>query len=263
MPKVLPQIEQELKETWERLERASAEKHAAALEKLSPSLATHIKQRTVIPDEIDAFLAKSLQIQPDLKEYLLSKKAGVLFHQGSEDEALKYYDAALDTKETPSTWTAKGIVLFNMRRIDEALQAFQKAYSLREDFGTRKQEYLQGLFLVWSNNAYLLAIDGSLYQDSKKFNKGVYALLDIWEKAKSEGMENILSELVFGEPASHAPEEVQEAREEVRLAIELLSIKDPFDRWRAFTKEISKVWPKDISAVEAIREQREREWNNW
>jgi len=39
--------------------------------------------------------------------------------------------------------------------------------------------------------------------------------------------------------------------------VRLLSIKDPFDRWRELTKEISKVWPEGVSALDAIREQRE------
>jgi tetratricopeptide (TPR) repeat protein len=148
MTEVLPQIEQELRETWEKQRRASAEEYSAAFEKLSTSLAKSIRERTVTLDEIDAFFAKFPQVQPDLRAYLLVEKAALMLNQGKEDAALKYFDAALDTKETPSTWTAKGIVLFNMQRIDEALQAFQTAYSLRESFGPRRQEHLQGLFLV-------------------------------------------------------------------------------------------------------------------
>jgi hypothetical protein len=43
--------------------------------------------------------------------------------------------------------------------------------------------------------------------------------------------------------------------------VRFLSIKDPIDGWRALTQEISKVWPEDVSAVDAIREQRNRSWN--
>lgn len=150
MLEVLPQIEQELRETWEKLERASAKEHSVALEALSSGLAKSIREGTVTLDGIDSFLAKSYQIQPNLKEYLLSKKAGVLLHQGSEDEALKYYDAALRTEETPSTWALKGVALLELNRLDEAFHSFQKAYSLRENFGPQKQEYLKGLFQGWS-----------------------------------------------------------------------------------------------------------------
>ena len=51
--------------------------------------------------------------------------------------------------------------------------------------------------------------------------------------------------------------DLKDAMEELKLMVRLLSIKDPFERWREFSKEISTVWPKDVSAVDAIREQRE------
>ena len=57
------------------------------------------------------------------------------------------------------------------------------------------------------------------------------------------------------------PEDLREALEELEVMVRLLSIKDPFDGWRALTKEISKVWPEGVSAVDAIREQRDRPWN--
>ena len=47
------------------------------------------------------------------------------------------------------------------------------------------------------------------------------------------------------------------ALEELELMVRLLSIKDPFEGWRELSKEISKVWPKGVSAVDAIREQRD------
>ena len=50
---------------------------------------------------------------------------------------------------------------------------------------------------------------------------------------------------------------LKDAMDELKLMVRLLSIEDPFDRWREFLKEISDVWPKDVSAVDAIREQRE------
>jgi tetratricopeptide (TPR) repeat protein len=260
MPVALPIKELNLKETWERLEKASAEEHSTVLRASSVSLAKSIREGTVTLDEIDAFLAKSHQVQPDLKEYLLSKKAGLLLQQGSKDEALRYYDAALHTKETPSTWALKGTALLQTERVDEALQAFQKAYSLRERFGLQQQEYLEGLFQGWSISALLRGLFGILHNDSRELQKGVEAYLEVLENSRKEGIAGATGMLEAEEPVS---EELKAALEELELAIKLLSIKDPFDRWRAFTKEISKVWPKDISAVEAIREQREREWNNW
>jgi tetratricopeptide (TPR) repeat protein len=256
----LPTKEQELKEISDRLERASIQEHSAALGASSASLAKSIREGTATLDEIDAFLAKFPQAQPDLKGYLLSKKARLLLQQGSEDEALKHYDAALRTKETPSTWALKGAALLELNRLDEAFHSFQKAYSLRENFGPQKQEYLKDLFQGWSISALLRGLLGILHNDSRELQKGVEAYLEVLENSGKEGLSGAVGMLEAEEPVS---EELKAALEELELAIKLLSIKDPFDRWRAFTKEISKVWPKDISAVEAIREQREREWNNW
>ena len=53
------------------------------------------------------------------------------------------------------------------------------------------------------------------------------------------------------------PAELQAALEELEIMVRLLLIKDPFDRWRELSKEIGAVWPEDVSAVDAIREQRE------
>jgi tetratricopeptide (TPR) repeat protein len=227
---------------------------------LPASLAKSIREGTVTLDEIDAFLAESPQVQPDLKGYLLSKKAGLLLQQGSQDEALRYYDAALHTEETPSTWALKGTALLQMERVDEALQAFQKAYSLRENFGPQQQEYLKDLFQGWSTSALLRGLLGILHHDSRELQKGVEAYLEVFENSRKEGLSGAVGMLEAQEPVS---EELKAALEELELAIKLLSIKDPFEGWRALTKEISKVWPKDASAVDAIREQREREWNNW
>ena len=254
MPEVLPQIEQELRETWERLERASAKEHAAAFEASFASLAKSIREGTVTPDEVDAFLAKFPQVQPDLKEYLLSKKARLLLLQGSEDEALKYCDEALQVKETPSTWALKGAALLELDRLDEAFHSFQKAYSLRENFGPQKQEYLKDLFQGWSKSALLRGLFGILHNDSRELQKGVEAYLEVLESSRKEGIAGAIGVL---EAEGPAPEELKDALEELELAIRLLSIKGPFEGWRALTKEISKVWPEGVSAVDAIREQRE------
>ncbi len=48
---------------------------------------------------------------------------------------------------------------------------------------------------------------------------------------------------------------------ELTVSVRLRAIKDPFERSRELAKEISKDWPPGLSAVDAIREQRERDWN--
>jgi tetratricopeptide (TPR) repeat protein len=277
MVTVLDIAGQEIKEAAERLEKTSAKEHAAALEKTLPDLAERIKSGTVTVEEIDSFLNSFPQVQPKIKEYLLSKKGYLLFQEGKQEEGLQNYDCALATNESPSTWAMKGNALLQMGRIEEALQAFQRAYELREYFGPQKQEYLKDLFWAWGTTTFFLGLDAVLEQDSTKLGERVRQFLDIKEKAKSAGLEAIPGKVVFREPGSepqgkvsgdtehtlivYAHEaELRDALEELELAIKLLSIKDPFEGLRALSKEISKYWPEGLSAVDAIREQRDREW---
>jgi hypothetical protein len=91
----------------------------------------------------------------------------------------------------------------------------------------------------------------------------VQEYLEVQERARDEGIEGAEVKVALAEDSESVLQELRDAIEEWELAVRLLSIKDPFEGWRALTKEISKVWPKDASAVDAIREQRAREWNNW
>jgi tetratricopeptide (TPR) repeat protein len=278
MVTVLDIAGQEIKEAAERLEKTSAKEHAAELEAFSPALSKSIKEGTLTVAEIDSFLQDHLKVPPKLKEYLLGKKAWLLLLGGQADQALHFYDEVLEGfPESPSTWAMKGNALLQMGRIEEALQAFQRAYELREYFGPQKQEYLKDLFWAWGTTTFFLGLDAILEQDSTKLGERVHQFLDIKEKAKSAGLEAIPGKVVFREPGSepqgkvsgdtehtlivYAHEaELRDALEELELAIKLLSIKDPFEGFRALAKEVSKVWPKGLSAVEAIREQRDREW---
>jgi len=94
-----------------------------------------------------------------------------------------------------------------------------------------------------------------LQHDSRELQKGVDEYLGVLEKARAENLGDAAT--VYLKAAEPASVELQEVIEEWELAVRLLSIKDPFEGWRALTKEISKVWPAGVSAVDAVREQRE------
>ena len=271
--------EREAKEAGERLERASTKEHAASLESALPSLAKSIRAGTVTVNDIDSFLNEFPNIQTEIKGYLLSKKGYLLFQQGKQEDGLRNYDVSLSTKETPSTWALKGTALLQMGRIDKALQAFQEAFDLRDDFGPQKQEYLKDLFSTWGTTMFFLGLDAVLAQDSRELENRVKEFLAIEDKARNEGLAGIPGGVVFREPAieelsvssdysdrnliieTQETPELRDALEELALTIKLLSIKDPFEGFRAMSKEISKHWPEGLSAVDAIREQRDREWN--
>lgn len=280
MVTALDRAEQEIKEAGERLAKASDTEHSAALKTLRASLAKSIRDGTVTIEEIDSLLKQTPRVDPVLTEYLLSKKAWLLLRQGDQEDALRHYDQALEiNEESPSTWALKGTALLELQRIDEALQAFQKAYSLRGYFGTQKREYLKDLFWVWGTVTFFLGLDAVLEQDSTGLQQRVEEFLDIQERANEEGLGGIPGKVLFREPGIEEPgkvsgsvertlvlhihetPELKEALEELELTIRLLSIKDPFEGFRALSKEISKHWPEGVSAVDAIREQRDREWN--
>jgi len=196
--------------------------------------------------------------QPTL-DYLLCKKAWLASEEGRLEEALRLYEEALEVAgESPSTWALKGAALLQLEKIDEAFQAFQRAYSLRDNFGPQKQGYLKDLFAVWSATALLMGLFGILEQHIGEAQKGAVEYIDLLQKAKNENLESFVVNLAIEQPLS---DEVKDALEELELMVRLLSIKDPFEGWRELGREISKVWPKGVSAVDAVREQRERNWN--
>ena len=228
------------------------------LEAAAYSLVESIRNDTISVKQIESFIDQSLDLvpaskRPDILEYLLSTKAGLLFAEGKTVEGLEEYDKALGVKELPSTWGLKGAALLQLEHLDEAFEAFRKAHTLREKYGPQRQGYLSDLFITWSTAALLVGLSGILEEDLAGAQKGVAEYLEVRDKAASEGLEGALGMLAAHESSST---QLQSAIEELNLMVRLLSIEDPFDGWRALTREISKVWPKGLSAVDVIREQR-------
>ena len=230
----------------------------ATLEDQSAGLAQSIRDATVTAEQIDFFLQHRFELVPpkkgqDLRQRLLAFQARLLFSQGREEEGLELYDQALSVKETPSTWASKGMALLQLERLDEAFDAFRHSYSLRGEFGAKKQAHLENLLGVWSVGALLRGLSGILDQDVREAEKGVLEYIQLLNQAKQEHLEHAVLNLAVEKPVTR---KMRAALEELELMVRLLSIKDPFDGWRALTKEISKVWPPGLSAVDAIREQR-------
>jgi tetratricopeptide (TPR) repeat protein len=250
-----------LKKPWEQLHEASGEEPrlVGALQAHSATLAKAIRDGTVTIRQIDKFIRQHPQLTPPLEVFLLDKKAWLLSHEGKLEEALRLYDEALRVDEEPVTWALKGAALLQLDRIDEAFHAFNQAYSLRAKFGPQKQGYLKDLLQGWSTAAALRGVFGILQHDSRELQKGVEEYLGVLDKARAENLGDAAT--VYLKAEDPASDELKEVIEEWELAVRLLSIKDPFDRFRALSKEVSKVWPEGVSAVDAVREQRDREWN--
>ena len=146
-------------------------------EALSADIFERIKNDTGTIEQIDSFLQSSLDLIPsvkrkDLHAGLLSKKATLLFSRGKEEQGLEEYDRALNLKESPSTWEMKGTALLQLERLDQAFNAFQRSYSLKEEFGPQKQAHLENLLGAWSVAALLRCLFGILEQNVSEAEKG-------------------------------------------------------------------------------------------
>lgn len=230
----------------------------APLKEMVGKIAEATRKGTVTVEQIDSFIHEHLDLLgPSQKQrllaFLLSKKAFLLLRDGYEEESLKAYEQALEVAEEPSTWALKGAALLQMDRTDEAFDAFRNAFLLRDRFGLQKREYLSDLIVGWSTGALLRGLFGILEQDVSEAQKGVEEYINVSSKARAEGLEASVMPLEVEKPV---PTNLNDAMEELKLMVRLLSIEDPFDGWRELSKEVSKVWPEGLSAVDAIREQR-------
>jgi tetratricopeptide (TPR) repeat protein len=224
-----------------------------------------------------------------LKHHLLLVKALLLLQRGRGDEALKQCEAALKIRDNALTQYLRSLALFATRRDDEGFQALQRAYDLKEGIEPPKEILLRELLRNWSLMALCLGVFGALAQKPAELEKPVAEYIRVVDNAKAERLEDAVIDVplpkkfssylwgeyerqfrdgcfhaglpVTQEAVAEVRQQFQEAVEELELAVRLLSIKDPFEGWRALTKEISKVWPEGVSALDAIREQRDREWN--
>ena len=240
------------------LHEVLAPDYTSIIQDASAGLVKAIQNDTVTVEQIDSFLQETLRLLPESKQprahvFLLSKKAWLVSQEGKLEEALQLYDEALKIEETPSTWASKGMALLQLERLDEAFEAFRHSYSLRGEFGARKQAHLENLLGVWSVGALLRGLSGILDQDVREAEQGVFEYIELLNKAKEDNLQHMVLKLEAEQPV---PEEIKSALEELVVMVRLLAIEDPFERWREFTKEISEVWPQGVSAVDAIREQR-------
>ena len=260
MVTALDLVEPKIREATQGLRKTSISEHAASLEALPSDMLKSIKEGTLTLKEIDLFLHSRLKVPPQLQEYLLAEKAWLLLRGGQGEQALHFYDEALEIiPNTASTWARKGAALLELNQIEEAFQAFERAYSLRQNFGAQREGYLRDLFTGWSLAAVSLSLGGIAEQDTARAAQGVKEYLSVKAKAEAEKMPEAAT--VILEAEEQAEPGITKDIEEWNLMVKLLSIIDPFEGFRAMSKEISKHWPKGLSAVDAVREQRDREWN--
>ena len=118
------------------------------------------------------------------------------------------------------------------------------------------------LIRAWAlGGAFYALTEGLLPRKMEAAELGVCHFTGAIRHARETGLGHVAKELIgfaLSKEAGRAlnPEE-EDAFEGLRIMIELGDIQDPFEGWKALAVEISKVWPEGVSAVEAVREQRD------
>ncbi|MBI2172185.1 MAG: tetratricopeptide repeat protein [Chloroflexi bacterium] len=199
---------------------------------------------------------RAIQLRPHFPE-AHNNQGVILVQLGHNQEALKAFEKAIKFKaiqlgpDDPAAHNNRSVVLGLLGRYSEALEALENAYPLRRtssDVGQRIYRASSHMSLLFGLSALKRRWLPDLEAATKAFIKWrARARRDKQLAAFKQAMEE------FKEGLS---EEEAESFEEFMLGVRLASIRNPFRRWEALGKEISRDWPKDVSAVEAVHEQR-------
>lgn len=185
-------------------------------------------------------------------------KSIVLLDLGETKAALITLQQALDyANDDWSIWSTTGIARARLGEFGEAQRAFQKAFDLKD----RSSNLDAVSYKAWASSIVTVGISALIGQNVSAFEAAGLAYIEVLEKAEEEGagpeVEDTLKRIKwFLQQKKRNGRQALAAFEELEIFINLMKIKDPAEGWRALGKVISKSWPKGLSAVQAIREQR-------
>lgn len=166
--------------------------------------------------------------------------------------ALRALDKAVERwPEHPGLWMARSLPLASLLRLREALESLVTAYHHRGKSG----QVHRLLYELAAFVSHYVAMSGVMRRSIANLEAGVGSLIE-WRKLARQDRQLAAFDDQIKAIKNEWPAEHRETLAEVDLAVRLQSIEDPFEGWKALSKEISKRWPKDVSAVDAIREQR-------
>ena len=166
-------------------------------------------------------------------------------------EAIRHVD------DEPAIWSITGVAHARSGEFGEAQKAFEKAFAYKN--GPSAMDTVS--YKAWANSIVSLGISALLGGNVTDFEAAGFAYIDVLEKAQKEGagaaVEDVLLQIKsMLQQKKRKARQALAAFEELEVFINLMKIKDPFEGWRALGKVISESWPKGVSAVQAIREQR-------
>ena len=170
------------------------------------------------------------------------------------EEALEAVGQALKRNDKHAeSWYAFGVAAMMQGRHTATQGAFDRTFELRKllpDAGVK-------LYDAWATLTLTQGTEATLTNDIKTFEQAGLQYIDILEKAQQDDLGHVVAEALSEFKAGLKKKRELKAFAELELFIELMKIKDPFEGWRALGREVSKRWPKGVSAVDAIREQRD------
>lgn len=94
-------------------------------------------------------------------------------------------------------------------------------------------------------------------KDMNQVEEKALEFIQLKKEAEKDGMTQVVEQAV-AEFKVRLPKKALKSFAEFEVMVEILSIEDPLERWKALGKRISERWPKSLSAVEAIRKERDR-----
>ncbi len=199
-----------------------------------------------------AAIDEALRLRPEYPE-AWQNRAAALGELGRYEEALQALDEAVRLRPNSAhAWYCRGIALEKLERLEEASQAWRHALTLKD----RPAEVGAKIYL---NLGALLVLTGLRHVQNGALEEAEEAARDfinLRRQAEGESMGGAMDEALHEVKADLSKKEMR-LFDEFGVMLAVLAVEDPMERWGELGYEISKRWPKGVSAVKAIRGERE------
>jgi hypothetical protein len=177
--------------------------------------------------------------------------------------ALSLHDGSL--RPRASALLRRSIALLEEGRLKEGLTVLEQSLELidteRAPYPPNQAAFLQNVVDWWLTGGALYGVfagilPAKLYEAEFGAQQCI-AAVRFAKRARLNIPRLRTEEMTLDEPVQMTESELRRAAEELNTMIRLLSIEDPFEGALALSEELQKSWPEGVSAVDAIREQRE------
>lgn len=177
-------------------------------------------------------------------------KGNTLYNLQRYEDAFNSFNKALELYPNSGiSWRNKGFTLLRLLRFEEATKTFEQAYNFPQTIGDDKGQ----LYMGWSYALLYGALQAQLAKDLDMVEYWADYWGDVKERAKEAGFDSVMEEIMSSFMAK-LPE--KKLRAFSKIERKLRHMEDPLYRLRALRDSISRKWPEGLSAVEAIREER-------